>query len=67
MHTFEKKNHWQWVLRDLKSIVMMQTQTVIMSQPLDLMKMISKEQLSDSRSRYGIRTLFPTEVRFGIN
>ena len=48
MHTFEKKNHWQWVLRDLKSIVMMQTQTVIMSQPLDLMKMISKEQLSDS-------------------
>ena len=50
MHSFEKKKyHWQWVLWDLKSIVMMQTPTVIVTQPLDLMKMISREQLSDSR------------------
>ena len=32
-----------------KSIVMMQIPTVIVTQPLDLMKTISREQLSDSR------------------
>ena len=37
------------MLWDLKSIVMTQTPTVIVTQPLDLMKMISREQLSDSR------------------
>ena len=33
----------------LKSIVMMRTPTVIVTQPLDMMKTISREQLSDSR------------------
>ena len=32
-----------------KSIVMMRIPTVIVTQPLDLMKTISREQLSDSR------------------
>ena len=37
------------VVLGLKSIVMMRTPTVIVTQPLDIMKTISREQLSDSR------------------
>ena len=50
MHTIEKKkrDYFRLLRKWLWSIVM-QTPTVIVTQPLDLMKTISREQLSNSR------------------
>ena len=58
MHIIKKKERdtyrqqWQWLLWDLKLIVMMRTPKVIVTQPLDLMKTISRKQLSDSREGF---------------